>query len=56
MILSTYEQDNKSANVCLQQHQWAVMIYENNQYLKTVLANSEVDAEEIAEDYVMGVK
>jgi len=56
MILSTYEQDNKSANVCLQQHQWAVMIYENNQYIKTIYAHSETKAEEIAEDYVMGVK
>lgn len=56
MILSTYEEGNKSANVCVQQGRWVVMIYENDQYLETLLATSESNAEMIAENYVMGVK
>ncbi len=56
MILSTYEEDNKLANVCLQQGEWVVMIYENDQYIETLVAISESEAEVIAEDYVMGVK
>jgi hypothetical protein len=56
MILSTYEEGNKSANVCVQQGQWVVMIYKNNQYLETLLATSETNAEIIAENYVMDVK
>lgn len=56
MIFSTYEEGNKSANVCVQQGQWVVMIYENDQYLETLLATSESNAEVIAENYVMGIK
>ncbi len=56
MIHSTYEEGNKSANVCHQESQWVVMMYENNQYIETFLANSESNAEIIAENYVMGVK
>jgi hypothetical protein len=56
MILSTYQEGNKTANVCKQQHEWVVMVYENDNYIETILATSEANAEELAEDYVMGVK
>ena len=56
MIYSTYEEGNKIANVCFQQGEWVVMIYENGSYLETLFALSESDAEERAENYVMGVE
>lgn len=56
MIISTYEEGNKAANVCLQQGEWVVMLYENSQYTETLVANSESKAEIMAEDYVMGIK
>jgi hypothetical protein len=52
MILSTYEEGNRLANVCKQGVEWVAMVYENGQYLKTLLATSESDAEVLAEDWV----
>jgi len=56
MIISTFQEGNKTANVCKQQGAWVVMVYDSEEYIETILAHSEAYAEEIAEDYVMGVK
>jgi hypothetical protein len=54
MILSTYEEDNKSANVCKQDGKYVVMYYKDNEYIRTRECNSEENAEIIAEDWVIG--
>ena len=53
MILSTYEEGNRLANVCKQGKEWVAMVYEDGQYLKTLLASSESHAEILAEDWVL---
>ena len=55
MIISEYFGDDGSrhANVCRQDKEWVVMIYENKEYLKTILARNEYEADEIAEDWVL---
>jgi len=53
MIVSTYEEGTRTANVCKHTHDWVVMVYDNNEYLKTILARNEDEAEIIAEDWVL---
>jgi hypothetical protein len=55
MIVSTYEEGIRTANVCKQSKDWVVMTYENAEHLKTILARNEEDAEIIAEDWVLKV-
>ena len=55
MIVSTYEDGTRTANVCRQNGDWVVMTYENNEYLQSILARNEEDAEIIAEDWVLKV-
>jgi hypothetical protein len=55
MIISTYEDGVRTANVCRQNRDWVVMTYENNEYLKTILARNEEEAEIVAEDWVLKV-
>jgi hypothetical protein len=52
MIHHTYESGIRAANVCKQQGQWVVMMYEHNQYKQTVSVLSESRAEVVAEDWV----
>lgn len=55
MIISEYFGDDGSrhANVCKQDREWVVMIYEHKEYIKTILARNEDEADEIAEDWVL---
>jgi len=53
MILSTYEEGNRTANVCKQGNEYVTMLYENNNYLRTESARNEENAEIIAEDWVL---
>ena len=53
MILSTYEHENKSANVCKQGSEYVIMFYEDKNYLRSEIALSESSAEIIAEDWVL---
>jgi superoxide dismutase len=55
MIISNFEEGNRSANVCRQGKSWVVMVYENDQYLETFSAYNENQAEIIAEDWVLKV-
>ena len=52
MIISTFEEDNRVANVCKQQGEWVVMYYEDNLYISSDTAYNESRAEELAEDWV----
>lgn len=52
MIISTFEGEGRSANVCRQGSQWIVMCYENNQYLKDAVALNEQAAEDIADNWI----
>jgi hypothetical protein len=53
MILSTFKNDNKSANVCKIAGEYEVMFYKDNSYLSSQLALTEQQAENIAEDWVL---
>lgn len=55
MIIHSYEKDDRSANVCQQQGQWVVMLYQRTkttEYLRTVQCANEASAEEEAERWV----
>jgi hypothetical protein len=52
MILSEFMEGNRSANVCKQSYEWVTMLYENDQYLRTVLCRNEDEAECVAEEWV----
>jgi hypothetical protein len=52
MIISTYENEKRTANVCKQGSEWVVMCYESNQYLKDILAVNENQAELIADQWL----
>jgi excinuclease UvrABC nuclease subunit len=54
MILSTYEEGNKSAIVCLQGKEFVVQYYQDNNYLRAIILNREQDAEVEAEKWVLG--
>ena len=53
MILSTFENNNKSANVCKIAGEYEVMFYKDNSYLKSQVTFTEQQAENIAEDWVL---
>ena len=52
MIISTFQEGNKTANVCKQLSEWIVMYYENDEYISSDTALNEEHAEELAEDWV----
>jgi hypothetical protein len=53
MILSTYEEENRTANVCKQAGEYVIMLYEDGNYLRSEVALSEGSAEVVAEDWVL---
>jgi hypothetical protein len=53
MILSTFENNNKSANVCKIAGEYEVMFYKDNSYLSSQVTLTEQQAENIAEDWVL---
>ena len=53
MILSTFENNNKSANVCKIANEYEVMLYKDNSYLSSQVTLTEQQAENIAEDWVL---
>jgi len=53
MILSTFENNNKSANVCKIAGEYELMFYKDNSYLKSQVTFTEQQAENIAEDWVL---
>lgn len=55
MIVGTYEEGVRTANVCKQSSDWVVMVYENNEYQRSILARNKDEAEIIAEDWVLKV-
>jgi hypothetical protein len=52
MILSTFEHENRTANVCKQSGEYVTMFYQDNNYIRTELARNEDDAELIADKWV----
>jgi hypothetical protein len=52
MILSTFENENRTANVCKQSGEYVTMLYQDSNYIRTELALTEDDAEGIAENWV----
>ena len=53
MILSTYEEENRTANVCKQAGEYVIMFYEDGNYLHSEVALSKGSAEAVAEDWVL---
>ena len=53
MILSTFENNNKSANVCKIAGEYEVMLYKDNSYLSSQVTLTEQQAKNIAEDWVL---
>ena len=53
MILSTYNEGNRTANVCKQEEEYVIMFYEDRNYLRSEVALSESSAEVVAEDWVL---
>ena len=53
MILSTFENNNKFANVCKIAGEYEVMLYKDNSYLSSQVTLTEQQAENIAEDWVL---
>lgn len=53
MILSTYEEGNRTANVCKQDSNYVIMFYEDGNYLRSEVALSESSAEVVAEDWIL---
>jgi hypothetical protein len=53
MILSTFENNNKSANVCKIANEYEVMMYVDKQYVKSQVVWNEQDGEDFAEDWVL---
>lgn len=52
MIISTFEEDNKMANVCKQQGEWVVMYYKDDEYIYSDTAYNQEHAEKLAEDWI----
>ena len=52
MIVSSFESENRHANVCLQDKEWVVMCYENNEFVQEHVALNEQSAEDKAENWV----
>ena len=52
MILSTYEHENKTANVCKQGSEYVIMFYTDGNYIKSELALNETEADDIADRWV----
>lgn len=52
MIISTYENEKRAANVCKQGNEWVVMCYEDNEYLKDIVTLNENQAELIADQWL----
>jgi uncharacterized protein (DUF952 family) len=53
MILSTFYNENKTANVCKIAGQYEVMLYIDKQFLKSQVVWNEQDGEDFAEDWVL---
>ena len=53
MILLTFENNNKSANVCKIAGEYEVMFYKDNSYLNNQVALTEQQAKNIAKDWVL---
>jgi hypothetical protein len=53
MILSTYEEGNRTANVCKHDGEYVIMFYEDGKYLRSEGALTESSAEVDAEDWVL---
>ena len=53
MILSTFENNNKAANVCKIAGEYEVMFYINNEYIGNQVTLTEQQAEDVAEDWVL---
>ena len=53
MILSTFDNENKTANVCKIAGQYEVMLYIDKQFLKSQVVWNEQDGEDFAEDWVL---
>jgi len=53
MILSTFEEGDKSATVCLQGKEYIVQHYKDNQFVYASICNNEQDAEILAEDWTL---
>jgi hypothetical protein len=53
MILSTFENENRTANVCKQGGEYVIMLYEGGNYLRTELAINENNADLIADKWVL---
>jgi hypothetical protein len=54
MVLSTFEEGNKSATVCIQGREYVVQHYINNQFIHASIFNKEQAAEIEAENWVLG--
>lgn len=52
MIVSSFEIENRQANVCRQGREWVVMCYENSQFIKDLIALREDDAELLADKWL----
>ena len=53
MILSTFENNNKTANVCKIAGQYEVMLYVDKEFVKSQVVWNEQDGEDFAEDWVL---
>ena len=53
MILSTYENGNRLANVCKQGGEYVIMCYEDSNYIKTLASYNEQTAEDLADDWIL---
>jgi hypothetical protein len=54
MVLSTFEEGNKSATVCIQGREYVVQHYINNEFMHASICNNEQTAEIEAENWVLG--
>ena len=53
MILSTFENNNKTANVCKIAGEYEVMLYIDNKFVKSQVVYNEQSGENFAEDWVL---
>ena len=53
MILSTFENNNKSANVCKIAGEYEVMMYVDEQYVKSHVVWNKQDGKNFAENWVL---
>jgi hypothetical protein len=52
MILSTYNEGNRSANICKQDGNYVIMFYEDGHYIRSEVSLNENAADDVAEDWV----